>query len=73
MTVARNSAYEMFENVRNDRDHWRETVRNLYDMLHVQPDVTAMELVAIIEARHAAFFGAQHVIQSSRDDTPQQA
>jgi hypothetical protein len=44
-----------------DRDHWRETVSNLYGMLHSQQDVTATELVAIIEARHAAFFGAQRV------------
>ena len=61
MIIARNSAYEMLENMRVDRDRWRETVRNLYDILHLQPDVTAMELVAIIEARHAAFFGAQPV------------
>ena len=52
----------MLENMRVDRDHWRETVRHrIHDILRVQPDVTAMELVAIIEARRAAFFGAQPV------------
>ena len=39
-------------------DHWRETVRKVYDMCHLR-DEMAMDVVDLIEERHAAFFGAE--------------
>lgn len=40
-------------------DEWRETVRLIYDVCHLQQEVTPMDVVALIEQRHPAFFGAK--------------
>jgi hypothetical protein len=50
--------------MRVDRNRWRETVRDIYDLVHLEGmtgdhnATLAMEVVHLIEQRHAAFFGA---------------
>lgn len=49
-----------------ERDLWRETVRDIYDLAHLSPHAAdgghglllADEIVTIIEERHPSYFGA---------------